>query len=216
MVGKNKSGVSIISGADGPTSVFIAGRSGKKTFKESIRQYKYQIKRKIMEKKIFADAHTLEEVVVYAKETYHATEIAKTQNKYIMERRNLRESLIIRHKPDLLGELKEIVKTDVYNEDTIKELQRQIQHRSEMLLNIPDHEMPMDFHIYEIKIDDGCMEIEVDYTWKMLGMSYAGSKKVIRRLRKIEQDLYIYYGVTEEDIKNKSERYFSLLATLST
>lgn len=149
-------------------------------------------------------------------EKYNAVEISKTQNKYITERNNLRESLIIRHKPDLLGELKEIFKPDTYNEETIKELHRQIQHRSEIILNIPEHEMPMDFHIYEIKIDDGCMEIEVDYTWNIFGMSYGGSKKAMKRFRKIAQDLYIYYGVTEEDIKNKSERYSSLLATLST
>ena len=57
-------------------------------------------------------------------------------------------------------------------------------------------------------------EMEVDYMWDILGISYSGNKKIMKQLKKIAQELYIYYGVTEEDIKLKSERYSSLLTTL--
>lgn len=49
------------------------------------------------------------------------------------------------------------------------------------------------------------MEIEVDYTWNIFGISYSGNKSVIKRFKKIARDLYCYYGVSEEDIKNRTK-----------
>ena len=213
---KNKSAVSIIGGADGPTSVFIAGRSGKKPLKEHVKNYIYKYKCKRAEKKLSEGAHTLEEVVIYASTKYSAVEISTAQKKYTEQRKFLKESLIIQHKPELLGDMKDIKKPNIFDEDSIRKLQQQIQARSEMIARIPDHEIPMDFHIYEIKIDDGWLEIEIDYILDIFGVSYGGSKKAMKQLKKISQDLCIYYGVTEEDIRSKSERYSSLLATLSS
>ena len=75
--------------------------------------------------------------------------------------------------------------------------------------------MPMDFHIYEISLGDGRLEMEIDYHWKIYGISYSGSKRSMKWMKEIAKDLYLYYGVSEEDIRKKSERYHSLLATLS-
>lgn len=52
MKGKSKSGVSIIGGADGPTSIFIAGRAQKRPLKVRIRSILYRFKRKRAEKKV--------------------------------------------------------------------------------------------------------------------------------------------------------------------
>jgi hypothetical protein len=67
MKAKSKSGVSIIGGADGPTSIFIAGRTQKKPLKVRIRNIIYRFRRKIVEKKAVAGEHTLDELVQYAK-----------------------------------------------------------------------------------------------------------------------------------------------------
>lgn len=80
---------------------------------------------------------------------------------------------------------------------------------------ISEEQMPMDFHIYEISIGDGRLELEIDYRWEILGISYSGSKKSMKQMKKLAKDLYLYYGVSEEDIRQKSERYHALLATLS-
>lgn len=212
---KSKGAVSIIGDADGPTSVFVAGRTGKKPLKVRVRNYIYKCKRKKAEKKIVAGAHTIEEVLTYANNKYSVVEISTTQRKYTEERNCLKESLIIQHKPELLGDMKDITKPNVYDEESIRKLHEQIQARSEMIAQIPDHEMPMDFHLYEIKIENGSLDIVIDYIWDIFGVSYGGSKKAMKQLKKIDQDLCIYYGVTEEDIRNKSERYSALLATLS-
>jgi len=47
-------------------------------------------------------------------------------------------------------------------------------------------------------------------------MSYSGNKAVMKKFKKISRDLYSYYGVTEEDIKNKTKRYSSLVTNLSS
>lgn len=213
---KCASAVSIIGGADGPTSVFLAGRTGKRPLKIRIRNFLYKCKRKQIAKKIVPGAHSLEEVVSYAKNKYSAVEIDTTQHNYIEQRKSLKESLIITHKPDLLGDMKNVPKPTNYTEESLREFFNQLQSRSEMISQIPDEEMPMDFHIYEITFDDGRMEMEIDYKWDIFGISYSGNKKIMKELRKISCDLYLYYGVTEEDIDNNTKRYSSLLTTLSS
>ena len=213
---KSASAVSIIGGADGPTSVFLAGKTGKRPLKIRIRNILYKCKRKQIAKKIVPGAHSLEEVVSYAKNKYSAVEIDTTQHNYIEQRKRLKESLIITHKPDLLGDMKNVPKPTNYTEESLREFFNQLQARSEMISQIPDAEMPMDFHIYEITFDDGRMEMEIDYKWDIFGISYSGNKKIMKELRKISCDLYLYYGVTEEDIDNNTKRYSSLLTTLSS
>ena len=216
LIEKSASAVSIIGGADGPTSVFLASRTGKRPLKIRIRNILYKCKRKQIAKKIVPSAHSLEEVVSYAKNKYSAVEIDTTQHNYIEQRKNLKESLIITHKPELLGDMKDIPKPTDYTEESLREFFNQLQSRSEMISQIPDEEMPMDFHIYEITIDDGRMEMEIDYKWDIFGISYSGNKKVMNILRKIACDLYLYYGVTKEDIENNTKRYSALLTTLSS
>ena len=80
---------------------------------------------------------------------------------------------------------------------------------------ISEDQMLMDFHIYEINLGDGRLEMEIDYHWNIFGISYSGSKKTMKRMKEVAKDLYLYYGVSEADIRQKSERYHSLLATLS-
>lgn len=209
--------ISIIGGADGPTSIFIAGKSLKKLpFKERIRRFAYRCRRKRMEKRIYVNPHTLKETAAYAHKQYHAVEISKTQRKYTEQYLSAKEGLILMYKPELLGDFGKIEKPDVLNEESAKELYRQFQLRSEMITHIPDSEMPMDFHIYEIRIENGWMEFEIDFIWDIFEVSYSGNKKTMKKLKKIAQDLYLYYGVSEEDIKNKTKRYSALLAALSS
>ena len=54
------------------------------------------------------------------------------------------------------------------------------------------------------------------YIWNIFGISYSGNKKVMKQFEKISKDLYIYYGVSEDDIKKKTERYLSLVTALSS
>ena len=215
---KNKSinQVSIINGEDGPTSVFIFGETKKQSLKIRIRNVIYQSRRKRIEKRIVAKPHTLVEVVQYAKNHYDLVEINPAATNLIERQKNLKASLIMQRKPELLGERKDIPKPDFHNEESVKNFLNEMEIRDKLIAQMPDNVIPMDFHLYEIEIGEDLMEIEVDYIWNIFGISYTGNKSVIKRFKKITRDLYCYYGVSEEDIKNRTERYSSLVTKLSS
>ena len=216
MKGKSKSGVSIIGGADGPTSIFIAGRAQKRPLKVRIRSILYRFKRKRAEKKVVAGEHTLDELVQYAKNSYNLIETNSSERKYIEQQNNLKESLILQHKPEILGEMKDIPKPNIYNEKSIREYLYKIEARREMIAEMPDNVIPMNFHLYEIRIGDDSLEMNIDSIWNILAISYSGNKKVMKQFQKISKDLYIFYGVSEDAIKKKTERYLSLVTVLSS
>ena len=215
---KNKSinKTSIINGEDGPTSVFIFGEAQKQSLKIRIRNVIYQSRRKRIEKRIAVNPHTLAEVVQYAKNHYDLVEINPASTNWIERQKNLKASLIMQRKPELLGERKDISKSDFQNQESVKDFLNEMEIRNKLIDQMPDNVIPMDFHLYEIKIGEDLMEIEVDYTWNIFGISYSGNKSVIKRFKKIARNLYCYYGVSEEDIKNRTKRYSSLVTELSS
>ena len=42
------------------------------------------------------------------------------------------------------------------------------------------------------------------------------NKKVMKLLKEMAKDIYLYYGVMQEDVENKSKRYSSLVTMLCT
>lgn len=213
---KNKTAVSIIGGADGPTSVFTAGRTQKRPLKVKIRNSIYRFKRAKAEKKIVAGEHTLEELVQYAKNNYNLTQTPSSERKYIEQLKNLKVSLILQYKPELLGEMENISRPDISNEEDIREYLRKIEARNEMIDKMPKSLIPMDFHLYEIRIGEDSLEIAIDYIWNIFGISYSGNRKAVKCFEKISKDLHLYYGVSEEDIKKKTKRYSTLVTALSS
>lgn len=152
---QNAGSVGIIGGADGPTSIFVGDSRKKASLKARIKNFISHHKRKTASKKIVAGSHTLDEMVLYAKRTYGATEA-----------------------------------------------------------NPPYPELPAVTRIYTIRIGSDCLDIEIDDTHDTFGVSFAGSKKAMKHFRKIAKDLYLYYGVSEDDIAGQTERYLSLLSIL--
>ena len=45
-------------------------------------------------------------------------------------------------------------------------------------------------------------------------MAHSAEIRTMKQLRKLFKKIYLYYGVTAEDIKNETERYKSLLGVL--
>lgn len=160
---RSSEALSIIGGADGPTSVFIADKFGKKPLKAKMKGFFYQCRRRRVEKRIVPGAHTLEEVVVYAKEKYRAAEMTCTLSE------------------DGLGDNHEVVTMQTY----------------------------------EIRTEQGSLQLEVNLEQEFFGISYSSPMKERKYFTRIMQDLYRYYGVTQEDICRKSERYRVLVTVLS-
>ena len=110
----------------------------------------------------------------------------------------------------------DISKPDISNEKSLREYIYKMEERSKKAAQIPDHEIPMDYHIYESRTGDARLEVEVDYVWNIFGVSYSCNKKVMKHLQKISRDLYSYYGVSEADIRDKTQRYSELVTALCT
>lgn len=64
---KTAENIRIIGGADGPTSIFLAGRSGKQSVKVRIRNRIFQLRQKAVARRIRPNAHTLKEVAAFMK-----------------------------------------------------------------------------------------------------------------------------------------------------
>ena len=195
MIGMSKQSIAIIGGSDGPTSVFVTGRKNGIHIKHSIKNRIYRWKGKQAAKRITAGERTLSEVVTYAVKRYNAVEADLTKRKYATQKNCLKESLVSRFRPELLEDLVEVIRPDDYTPETVKALQEQFQARRERIEAISEEAMPMDFHIYEIILGDGRLELEIDYHWDVFGVSYSGNKKTMKRMKEIAKDLYLYYGV---------------------
>ena len=154
--------VSIIGGADGPTSIFIAGKYQKQSLKLRVQQAIYRHKRKEVEKTIVADPHSLVETVQYAKKKYKFTETAPTDREYLEQRECLKESLILQYKPEVLGEMQDIPAPDYTDEEAIKKYIEKMEVRREMIAELPDNIIPMDFHLYRVQVGDG-IRLQVGY-----------------------------------------------------
>ncbi len=147
---------------------------------------------------------------------YGAAEVSKESRQYQERKASLREGLIIQNRPELLEGLEEMKRPEVFTKEAMEEMSLRIKRRSEAIARIPDEQFTMDFHVYEIIIEGGRMEIEVDYLWDILGISYSGNKRAMRELKKMGRRLYVYYGVTKEDIRDETKRYSALLTGLAS
>lgn len=173
---ENAISVSVIGGADGPTSIFVAGTGEKRALKARIRDSIYRYKRKRAEKRIVAAPHSLAETVQYAKDKYGLTEAAATDSDYIEQMRCLKENLVLRQKPELLGSLGELPEPDLTDETAVQAFLDLLEARSRKIAQLPDDAVPMDFHLYKIKMGDGLLQMGIDYIWQDLSLSYSGNR----------------------------------------
>ena len=214
-MGKGAGSVSIIGSADGPTSIFIVGKGGKVKLTTRIQNYFRIIKRNRIKKQITANPHTLEEAVEWLKRKHGAVEVSQQSHNYLEQKQSLKASLIMRHRPDLLGDLINLEPPEGEDVEALKAFCEKIQERRNRAAEIADDIFPIDFHIYEIKwSENDRMRIGVETVWQVLDGSFSGDKKTMKQLRKLYKKIYLYYGVTAEDIKNETERYKSLLGVL--
>ncbi len=170
-----------------------------------------------MSGKIVANPDTLQEVIAYILNKYTAVEVSDESYGFQEARNSLKASLILKYKPGLLGDMREIERPKEYNEETMMAFMQLVELQMKRAEAISDEVFPIDFHIYEIRFSDTVrVRISLENVWEILSVSYSGDKKMVRKMSQISKDIYLYRGVTKEDIRNKSERYSVLLTTLST
>lgn len=186
-----KGSVEIIGGADGPTSVFVASK--KKNLFSKIKGLIHKRRKAKAEALFSANPHTLEEVIQYIKDVYQAKEISETDRRYIRQRKNMKESLILKHQPELLGE--PLVRPERLDKESAEKFVAEMEARSEKCDSIADDKFPIDYHSYLIQVPKiGDIYIETEWNWDVLSVSYSGSKRGKKKLSKIFKDIHLYYG----------------------
>ena len=212
---KCASAATIISSSDGPTSVTVIKKNQKLTLKQKLQKSLYNINRSYVERTIKADGHTLDEVMEYIIKKYDFVEVHNEEVK--LEYNEMRASFIMQYAPELLGEYATMPKLKSELQEDIHAHINQFRERQQMAMDIPVSEFDIDFHRFELSFDDinDNMNITVEKRFAYIGGGVSGNKRIVKKFNRIFKDVYRYYGVTREDIENKSKRYEEVVRTLS-
>lgn len=210
---KKSESFSIIGGSDGPTSVFILGGHQKLNIKQRVQKKVFQLRKKWYALWIKPEAHTMDEVICYIKEKYNFTELSKDTEKYRRLYDELRTSFIMQYQPELLGEYANTPELISKDEAGIREFMAQMETRKQRAKEVPEEVFSLDYHYFEKEENDNHLQIDLESHFEYIGGS--GSGKDISKFDKIYKDIFKYYGVSEEDIANNTERYQNLLTTLT-
>lgn len=211
---KNASAVSLIGGADGPTSVCLLKRNPKLTLRQRLQRFKYNMRKAYVEKTLKPDGHTMDEVMQYIVNVHGFTELGFDEIKE--EYNEMRASFLTQHAPELLGEYATLPKLKSESREDLLEYMRQAQERTEKAKEIPATEFDIDFHKFQISFEDVNDNIHflIEKRFGYIGGGASGNKRVIKRFRRMDKEIHRYYGVTEEDIRTKSERYKDVVRAL--
>lgn len=219
---KSKMASTIIKGADGPTSLFIAGKKKNGTIirqiKTSIQKKRYQKKRARLAAKLVPEAHSLEEVCAYIRKRYHAVEVDASEWRYKEQYKSLKASMIQKYQPELLGESLEMVRPkDFTDTNAVMQFLERYEEQVEKAADIPPEVFAFDYHQYLITME-GCgnLDIVMDMTHDYIIYSYSAEKGKRKVMDGIVKDIYLFYGVTKEDIEQDSERMQLLLTILAS
>ena len=214
---KSDGSIGIIGGSDGPTAVFFGGKK-KRTIKQNIQKYSYEQRKKRMLRRIKPGTHTMEEVVRMLCDRYGFREIPKDDGRYIEANDNMRFSALMQHAPELLGELANPPELKSADEEGFRELQAQWEIRQQKAKEIPEEEFSIDLHLLEKREDEVEMHFEIEIRFGHIGGGFSGPGKGSSRKRRYEKlfrEVYVYYGVTEEDITGNTKRYQELVRVLA-
>lgn len=220
MGNKSARGVSIIGGADGPTSVFICSKGSKQPLKYRIRNawYKrvYQIRRNWYEKHIKAEPHTMDEVCVYVQKELGFTEVSSEDKEYQRKYEETRASSLVRYAPELLVTYRELPRLQSHDEEEIRKHIELVEAQMQEAMSVPKELYDVDFHIFQKEEKGTKFQLYIEKREGYIGGSASGSKKCRgNEFDQIFKCVYKYYGVSQEDINQRSNRYTQLIRALS-
>lgn len=212
---KRKAAVSVIGGADGPTSVFLIKKNQKLTWQQKLQKLRNKIKRTYVKKTLSPKSHTLDEVMDYIVNIHGFVELSKDEIKE--EYCQMRASFLMQYAPELLGEYAKMPQLKSESPEDIKAHLAQFQEREKKAQEIPTADFDIEFRKFQLPFEDrnNHIHIDVESRFGYIGGGALGDKKVVKKFRRIYKDVYRYYGVTKEDIESESKRYKDVIQTLS-
>ena len=126
-----------ISGADGPTSVFVIKKNNKLTLKQKIEKMKYSYKRSRVEKSLLVGGHTLDEVMDYIVRVHGFVETDSNSEEVLEEYREMRASFLLRYAPELLGEYSPMPQLDSTEEAEVRKFLEKSRQRVQRAMEKP-------------------------------------------------------------------------------
>ncbi len=106
-----------------------------------------------------------------------------------------------------MGDLSEYPKLKGRDAEAVRKFQEQIELRQKAAENVPKESFDIALRVFVKEEKDLKVKLVLESRYEYIGASASGSKKKMRKFRKWEKALWQYYGVTQEDIDKKTERY---------
>ena len=201
---------------DGPTAYFvIGGKNQKPTLKQRFQKWRFGKKKAHAAKKIKANPHTLDEVCEYIKTSLGFEELSQESKVYQHEYKELRAGFLIQHAPELLGEHRKRPQLKGQSEEEIREFMDAVEAQKQVALQVPKEDFDIDFRMFKKKLGDGEQHILIEKRYAYIGGGASGNTKTVNQFKKVYRAVHRYYGVTKEDIKNKTRRYEDYLKQLA-
>ena len=217
--------VSIIGGADGPTSIFMAGTDPKKNgARKRQREKKLEKWKEILP----AEPHTLEEVEQYLVEKWQAETLPGDCEEAVFMEQAMRTTLVLTHRPELLT----VPEPAPLDRRASKKEQMafldQIQKRFDDAEKVSG-QIPIDFRVYRIRLEkqdlqdpedkaaavNSHLDVQIEKDFQILQVSFQHQgEREERKMKEMVKDIYRYYGVTEEDKEEGTERFLALVHIL--
>lgn len=203
-------------GSDGPTAVFFSDRSGRRlTLKQRLSKLVDCKRRAYIEKHMKVDAHSLAQVCDYIVNRLGYKEVSKDDCKYQENYKELRASYIIQYKPELLGELAELPELTEHTEEAVDEYLEQIKLRQKAAEEVPVEAFDIDLNVYEKISGNNELHFIIERTHSYISGGASGNAKTVKQHHKEYKQVYRYYGVTQEDIDKKTERFRDAVRVLA-
>lgn len=205
-----------INGEDGPTAVFILKNTKKRTLKQRFQKFKYNRRKKRVEKMITGESHhSMEEVLAFAVNECGLAELDRDSIEVREEYKQLRASFILQYKPELLGEYAKLPPLESEEPEAVMEHLEKGKEQFQYALAVPKELFDIDVHKY-VKVYSNInesLDVVIETKYGYIGGGAVGDKAV-KDFNEMMIRLHKYYGVTQEDINNRTERYKNLVRTL--
>lgn len=214
---KRASSVSIIGGASGPTSIFIAGKKapkpGSKEFREKALQEKFADN---FAKFVKPGKKSMKDLEIYLLAHFHAKEIPLDESR----RKVIKSNVILNSYPDILA-------TKTYHpgpapraKDLIK-FEETSRKRFEESENYPEENLNLDMHVFQFYfyLDGkviGEYDVEMENNTEYITIGYhlnhpVSHDAVSAAYNEITYDIFRFIGVSQEDIDNRTNKFITLM-----
>ena len=114
-----------------------------------------------------------------------------------------------------MGNLAYIPDLTEHTEEAIAEYLEKMKLRQEVAKGISKEEFDIDFHKFVKQNGDNEAHFIIEKTSDYIGGGASGNTKTVRNHNREFKQVYKYYGVSQEDIDNKSERFKEVVSTLA-